>query len=200
MIDKILEKLAKPIKHPILVLILFYIISFVLLILLLNFNLIKLKTAKISMLLCLTAVPLGFSYFKVLCIEEAYKNKTSFIPGIIVTIIMILIAFLFISLQPDSTKVYTKLINLKNGNAKDNVSVSTESHSALYGGGYTKNFIHCKGTNNKVYKVELESGIKIKWKKSKKSKVKLVMTDVYSVFGNKQSSKATNVTVYYTSK
>ena len=192
MIDKILEKLAKPMKHPFLNLILFYFISFIAITLLLSFDLIKLKTAEISMLLSFTIIPLAFYCFKGLCIEDAYKNKTSFIPGIIITVITVVIVLFFISGIPNSTKTYTKTINLKNDNVQDCISVSSEVHSRI-----AYNYIHCKKSKNKAYKIQLSRGTKINWKKGKKNEVKLIMNDKYSVFGCKIESKATNVTVYY---
>lgn len=197
MIYKILEKLAKPMKHPFLDLILFYIISLVLIVLLLSFDLIKLKTAEISMLLCFTVIPLVFCCFKGLCIEYAYENKASFIPGMILTFIAVVIILCSISWVPNSTKTYTKTINLKNGKVEECISVSTDHYGSWIGGGYDRSYIHCKVPNNKTYKIELEGGTKINWKKGTKNKVELIMNDEYSVFGNKINSKTTKVTVYY---
>lgn len=197
MIYKILEKLAKPMKHPFLDLILFYIISLVLIVLLLSFDLIKLKTAEISMLLCFTVIPLVFCCFKGLCIEYAYENKASFIPGMILTFITVVIILCSISWVPNSTKTYTKTINLKNGKAEECISVSTDHYRGWIGREYDKSYIHCKVPNNKTYKIELEGGTKINWKKGMKNKVELIMNDEYSVFGNKIDSKATAITIYY---
>ena len=197
MIYKILEKLAKPMKHPFLDLILFYIISLVLIVLLLSFDLIKLKTAEISMLLCFTVISLVFYCFKGLCIEYAYENKASFIPGMILTFIAVVIILCSISWVPNSTKTYTKTINLKNGKAEECISVSTDHYRSWISRGYDRSYIHCKVPNNKTYKIELEGGTKINWKKGMKNKVELIMSDEYSAFGNKIDSKATAITIYY---
>ena len=202
MINNFFKKISTPMKHPVIYLILFYIIGFALTLLLLIFNIIGLRIAKMSIILILSVFPLSF-YFLKFCIRSFYEDKMG---GLIAAMIISLIAIgVFVSFLvfaiPVSTNIYTKNIILKSGNAENSVLVLTEEHNGgLYGSDYVYNYIHCKSSNNKTYKIRLESRTKINWKKGKINKAELTMNDEYSVFGNKIDSKATNVTVYYTSK
>lgn len=202
MINIFFKKISIPMKHPVIYLILFYIIGFALTLLLLSFNVIGLRIAKTLVILIFSVFPLSFYFFK-FCIRSFYEDKMG---GLIAAMIISLIAISFVTFfvgfaVPVSTDIYTKNINLKSGNAEDNVSVLTkEHHGSLYGSDYVYNYIHCKGSNNKTYKIKLKDGTKINWKKGKINKAELIMKDEYTIFEYKIESEATKVTVYYTSK
>lgn len=101
-------------KHPVIYLILFYIIGFALTLLLFSFNVIELKTAKTLVILIFSVFPLSFFFFK-FCIRSFYEDKMG---GLIAAMIISLIAIGFVTFfvgfaVPVSTDIYTKNINLK---------------------------------------------------------------------------------------
>lgn len=202
MINKFLNKLCKPMKHPLIWLALYCILSIAIIVYLLNFNIIELNSAKILMALMLTIMPIAFYLFK-FCLSLYLEERLGSIPAIILSLVFIGLVLSLISFGfPFSTNIYKKAINLKNGNAEDYVSFLTEEHHGGPRGGvtYVYNYIHCKSLNNKTYKIKLKDGTKINWIKGKNNKAELIMEDEYAMFGYKIKSEATKVTVYYTSK
>lgn len=201
MINKFLNKLCKPMKHPLIWLAVFCILSITIIVCLLKFNIIELNSAKILMALMLTIMPIAFYLFK-FCLSLYLEEKLGSIPAIILSLVFIGLVLSLISFAiPFSTNNYSKTINLKNGNAEDYVSfVTEERHDGVRGANYVYNYVHFKSLNNKTYKIKLKNGTKINWKKGKKNKAVLNMEDEYAMFGYTIKSEATKVTVYYVSK
>lgn len=199
--NRFLKKLCKPMKHPLIWLALYCILSVAIILYLLKSNIIGLKSAKMLIALMGTIMPIALYLFK-FCLSLFLEEKRGSIPAIILSLVFIGLVLAIIGFAiPFSTNIYTKTINLKNGNAEDYVSFLTEEHrGGVFGADDVYNYIHCKDSNNKTYKIKLEDDTKINWKKGKNNKAKIIMEDEYTMFGYKIKSEATKVTVYYTSK